>query len=138
MLEMNIDGTELKFDVKKYHPSTKNNWDCEWCQVYVSVHNQYIHYEMDGETLLCCEIERIRTGLADALIGKTTGKCALSFIEPDYEMVIDAYEGRKVMVDWIFHLWDPEGALSANSFTIVLDTAEAAQMVKYLENLVNT
>ena len=31
MLEMNLDGTELKFEVKKYHPSTKNNWDCEWC-----------------------------------------------------------------------------------------------------------
>ena len=52
MLEMNLDGTELKFEVKKYHPSTKNNWDCEWCQIFVSVHSKYIHYEMDGETFI--------------------------------------------------------------------------------------
>lgn len=136
MLEMNIDGTELKFDVKKYHPSTENDWYSEWCQIFVSVHNQYIHYEMDGETLLCNEIEKIRTEFADALAGKVTGKRVLSFIEPDYEMVIDACDERNVMVDWIFHLWDPEGALSANSFTIVLDTAETVQMVEYLENFV--
>ena len=55
MLEMNLDGTELKFEVKKYHPSTKNNWDCEWCQIFVSVHSKYIHYEMEGE--LYCAVK---------------------------------------------------------------------------------
>ena len=115
---MNLDGTELKFEVKKYHPSTKNNWDCEWCQIFVSVHSKYIHYEMDGETLLCCEIEEIHTKLKDALAGENTGRQELSFVEPDYEMVIEVYKDKNVMVDWIFHLWDEEDTLSANSFTI--------------------
>ena len=136
MLEMNLDGTELKFEVKKYHPSTKNNWDCEWCQIFVSVHSKYIHYEMEGETLLCCEIEEIHTKLKDALAGENTGRQELSFVEPDYEIVIEVYKDKNVMVDWIFHLWDEEDALSANSFTIVLGTEETAQMAEYLESIV--
>lgn len=136
MLEMSIDGTELKFEVKKYHPSTKDNWDCEWCQIFVSIHNRYIHYEMNGETLLCCEIEKIYTDLKDVLAGENVERCELSFAEPDYEMVIDVYKDKKVMLDWIFHLWNEQGTLSANSFTIVLSTEETAQMVEYLERIV--
>ena len=70
--------------------------DCEWCQIFVSVHSKYIHYEM----------------------------------------VIEVYKDQNVMVDWIFHLWDEEDALSANSFTIVLGTEETAQMEEYLESIV--
>ena len=91
---------------------------------------------MDGETLLCCEIEEIHTKLKDALTGENVGRRKLSFVEPDYEMVIDVYEDKKVMVDWIFHLWDEEDALSANSFTIVLGAEETAQMAEYLESIV--
>lgn len=40
------------------------------------------------------------------------------------------------MVDWIFHLWDEEEVLSANSFIIVLDTEETAQMAEYLGNII--
>lgn len=136
MLELNIDGTELKFEIRKYYPSTKDKWDCEWCQIFVSVHNRYIDYKMEGETLLCCEIEKIHTTLEDALEGKNTVKRELSFVEPDYQIIVDTYENKKVMVDWIFHLWDEEEVLSANSFIIVLDTEETAQMAEYLGNII--
>lgn len=57
-------------------------------------------------------------------------------MEPDYQIIVDTYENKKVMVDWIFHLWDEEEVLSANSFINVLDTEETAQMAEYLGNII--
>lgn len=72
----------------------------------------------------------------DGRKGKNIVKRELSFVEPDYQIIVDTYENKKVMVDWIFHLWDEEEVLSANSFIIVLDTEETAQMAEYLRNII--
>ena len=89
-----------------------------------------------GKLYCAVKIEEIHTKLKDALAGENTRRKELSFVELDYEMVIEVYKDKNVMVDWIFHLWDEEDTLSANSFTIVLGTEETAQMEEYLESIV--
>ena len=137
MLELDVEGTKLKLEIKKYRQSTKENWDCEWCQIYILVQNRYINYEMNEESLLCCEVEEIHRKLVGFLSGETIEKCELSFIEPDFEMVIDTYEDDAILLDWKFNLWDDTGALSANSFTIVLDTEDITELANYLESIIN-
>lgn len=153
-LNMNIDGMEIYLNIKGYQKTNSENWDDTWCNVdFVFRFRGCIDYSMnDAAILLACEVESLEKILTELLEDKLQQtKSLYSFIEPDFNFelfpkhkikdensdviyVKPGHEFIDVSADWIVNLWH-DGALTANSFSVVMDREDITQLRDYLRTV---
>lgn len=138
-LNLNLDGMEIWLGVNGYTPSTRENWDYQWCDVDFSFKfENVINYRKDDdEVLLSCEIEEIVSVFTKLLNDEYTEKFRLGFIEPDFEFEILPKDDKgDMLVEWHVNLWH-EG-LTGNYFSVCLDRNDISTMRDYLKCIVGT
>jgi len=86
-LKLDLDGVKTIFEIRKYHKSTEENWDEEWCKVTFSfICDNWLEYgRLDEELLLCGEIEELRDYTRRLLLDEIEDTAILTFLEPDFE-----------------------------------------------------
>lgn len=84
-LRLDLEGLDFQFRITGYHPSTQANWDWEWCHVDLSmIAPHWLDYHIDnGEIMLCCEVESLKSEIEELLANKIMEAECLSFMEPD-------------------------------------------------------
>ncbi len=89
-LRLDLEGLDFQFRITDYHPSTRENWDCEWCHVDLSmIALDWLNYHIDnGEIMLCCEVESLKNSIADLLEDRLKEDKHISFIEPDLSFLL--------------------------------------------------
>ena len=100
-LRLDLEGLDFRFRITRYHPSTRANWDCEWCRVDLSmIASNWLDYHIDNqEILLCTEVEQLKDSIADLLADRLTERKEVSFIEPDLAFFLQPREKIK---------WNPD------------------------------
>lgn len=127
--ELNIkidDYTDFYLKIERKYSDRQDEYD-KWCNVTISISNNYINYNNSGELLLECEINTIIKDLKLFLEDGITEKEEISFIEPDIEFIL-----YNDLVDLKINLFE-NGALSADYFVICLNKEEIKQILDYLE-----
>ncbi len=127
--ELNIkidDYTNFYLKIERKYSDRQDEYD-KWCNVTISISNNYINYNNSGELLLECEINTIIKDLKLFLEDGITEKEEISFIEPDIEFIL-----YNDLVDLKINLFE-NGALSADYFVICLNKEEIKQILDYLE-----
>lgn len=127
--ELNIkidDYTDFYLKIERKYSDRQDEYD-KWCNVTISISNNYINYNNSGELLLECEINTIIKYLKLFLEDGITEKEEISFIEPDIEFIL-----YNDLVELKINLFE-NGALSADYFVICLNKEEIKQILDYLE-----
>ena len=145
-LHLDLEGINVILEIKKYHESTREKWDEEWCLVTFSLTSgSWLNYgKIDDPLLLCTEIEELRDNLEKLLSEKITKKIELEFLEPDFifELIPQKTNGQAFLFDnqeyteskiinWKIYFWY-EG-LSCNYLSVCLGKEE----IEYLRNYLN-
>lgn len=134
MLQLDLEGLKFEFQIEDYHPSTRENWDYEWCMIYAKVCTQSpsINYEVHSECMLCCEVEWLYEKLSELMDGSMTETTEISNIEPDFEYKLSSGNNNTYCMEWKFNLWNG-GVLTSNSILTTLDSGNIKKLHKYLE-----
>ena len=126
-LNIKIDNyTDFYLKIERKYSDRQDEYD-KWCNVTISISNNYINYNNSGELLLECEINTIIKYLKLFLEDGITEKEEVSFIEPDIEFIL-----YNELVDLKINLFE-NGALSADYFVICLNREEINQVLNYLD-----
>lgn len=126
-LNIKIDNyTDFYLKIERKYSDRQDEYD-KWCNVTISISNNYINYNNSGELLLECEINTIIKYLKLFLEDGITEKEEVSFIEPDIEFIL-----YNELVDLKINLFE-NGALSADYFVICLNREEIKQVLNYLD-----
>jgi len=135
MLQLDLQGLKFEFRIENYRPSTKENWDYEWCKVYARLYTAgpCVNYEVYSECLLCSEVEWLYEKLGELMDGIMTEDTAVPNIEPDFEFMLYP-GGDSYHMGWRFNLWEG-GALTCNSIHTMLDEDDIKELYKYLETV---
>lgn len=151
-LELDSSGIEIKLRIKEYIPSTKDDWDSQWCRCdFLFSSKDWLNYHKeDNELLLCCEVEELEDSLSKLLDNKLTEVKKLSCIEPDFIFVLHpqhdrrtdpqytyiqpGYEVEDIYVEWKIFFWN--GGLTDNHLVITLCRDEIKKMRDYLSQII--
>ena len=146
-LKLNLEGIDLIIGISNYVHST--TWDDDlWTDDYVSISGQYINYEINGESLECFEVERLKNDLKTLLDGKKPENTEIEFIEPDleinfypshtlrvgedgYDYIAPGHEFVDCSVELVINLF-LKGALSGHSIRLSLDRGDIEKIYNYL------
>lgn len=147
-LEIDASGIQIKLQIKNYEPSTKDDWDSQWCQCdfLFSSGNWLNYYKNDDELLLSCEVEELENYLTKLLDNNLTEIKEIPCIEPDFVFILHpqtdkhenpaytyvqpGYEIDDIYLEWKIFFWD--GGLTDNHLTVVLDRDNILSMRDYL------
>lgn len=135
MLTLNIDEIKFEFAIEGYHPSSRENWDDEWCNVIARANSRDLKYNINSNCMLCCEVEWLYDKLVELSNGTMKDDEEISFIEPDFEYKLFPNRSAHYYMEWKFNLWN-EGVLTCNSITIMFDDDDIRELVKYLSNVI--
>ena len=148
-LRLDLEGLDFQFRITGYHPSTRENWDCEWCNVDLSmIAPHWLDYHIDNqEIMLCCEVESLKKGIDDLLEDRLTEKKEISFIEPDLSFhlfpredlrknpevsyVAPGHEWTEVDADLEVHTWNH--GLTENRIMTCFSRDELGILLCYLK-----
>lgn len=148
---LDLEGIDLHFRISKYRKSTKENWDCEWCDVDLTLQsNRWLDYHINSaEVMLSNEIEMLRDTIDALLNDKLDEIDTLECIEPDFQFIFypkqdvrknprvlyvkPGYEISDVDMDFAVTFWDREGALSANRLMLSFDRLDLERLLIYLQ-----
>lgn len=133
MLKLDLDGAQFEFRIENYRPSTRENWDYEWCKVYARADTKdaAVNYKVYSECMLCCEVEWLYKKLGELIDGTMTEDTKVSNIEPDFEYMLYPGKGGLHYMEWKFNLWDG-GVLTCNSVLTMLNDKDIRSLYKYL------
>lgn len=146
--KLDLDGIIFLFRILQYKPSTKENWDEEWCRVDLHLQaGDWLNYRLvSNEILLSSEVEDLRDGI-DALLHDRLGKPEeLECIEPDlvfhFNPKMDARDNPRVLyvkpgneivdidMEMIISFWN--GGLTANRMVLGFDRSDMEKLLCYL------
>lgn len=158
-LELNISDIKVTLDItgyKKRHVNSKSNPESDfddWCKCNLSIeainsnNEMWLNYHLRSkEILLSIEVDGLAKCLEKALNGELTENKHISLIEPDIEFNIISRKRIKrsnigkgldvpLQLEFIINFWDNNGALSANSLTLLLDEIEISRLLEYLKEV---
>ena len=147
-LRLDLEGIDFHFRITHYHPSTRGNWDCEWCNVDLSlIAPHWLDYHIDNqEIMLCCEVESLKNKIEALLEDRLTQVEQISFIEPDLSFVLRPredlrknpevsyvapwHEWTEVDADLEVHVWNH--ALTENRIVTGFSVDELKVVLCYL------
>ena len=151
-LELDASGIKIKLQIKEYIPSTKDNWDSQWCQcdfLFSSKDWLYYHKE-DDELLLCCEVEELEDSFSKLLNNDLTEVKEIACIEPDFVFILHPQSDRRnnpnytyvqpgfeiedIYVEWKVFFWN--GGLTDNHLVVTLDRDDIEIMRNYLLQII--
>lgn len=147
ILKLDLEGILFSLEINNYRPSTKENWDDEWCAVsYYAMRGTSLNYGKDTECLLCTEVEELRDTFKKLLLDELNENSELSFIEPDFTFdiypktidnqisLLDPYpQMNNAYADMKLHFWSD--GLTCNYLNLHLGEEEIEHLKNYL-NLV--
>lgn len=136
MLQLDLEGMRFEFRIEKYRPSTRENWDYEWCKVYARActNEPDINYETYSECMLCSEVEWLYSKLGELIKGSLNEDMEISFIEPDFEYCLHPRENNAYDMDWRFNLWN-DGILTCNSIITYWCEDDIKKLYGYLKSV---
>ncbi len=128
-VKLNNGFTEFKFDINRI----VNKESEEWCNMQISVKNEFFNYKNEGELLLFSEVEEIKNYLEQLLNGKLEEEEQLDFTEPDLELNLYPSDNVEyILLDIKFNLIE-QGELSADYYNLCLDKKEIEEFYNYLK-----
>lgn len=148
-LKLDLDGIIFQLQIRGYRPSTKENWDDNWCRVSLSLTSRnWLDYSIrEDEVLLSAEIETLAEDLSKLLNDDFSEILETDCIEPDfrfklhpkkdlrddpkYTYVQEGYEIEDISMEWIISFWD--GGLTDNFLSLKFCRDD----IKYLSNYLN-
>ena len=147
-LEIDASGIEIKLRINGYVPSTKDNWDSQWCQCdFLFSSGEWLNYHKENdEVLLSCEVEELEEYLTKLLNNELTEVKEIACIEPDFVFVLHpqsdrredpkytyvqpGYEIEDIYLEWKIFFWN--GGLTDNHLIVTLDRDDIKVMRDYL------
>lgn len=132
-VKLNNGFTEFKFNIDKI----VNKDSEEWCNMQISVKNEFFNYKNEGELLLFSEVEEIKNYLEQLLNGKLEEEEQLDFTEPDLELNLYPSDNVEyILLDIKFNLIE-QGELSADYYNLCLDKKEIDELYSYLKEWID-
>ena len=146
-LELDACGIEIKLRIKGYIPSTKDDWDNQWCPCdFLFLSRDWLNYHKNDDTvLLSCEVEALEESLTKLLANKLSEVKELSFIEPDFIFILHPQSNRisdprygieDIYLEWKVFFWN-EG-LTDNHLVVTLYRDDIKTMRDYLSQVIKT
>lgn len=126
-LDLDIYGIRLYMKINNYTESSKKNWYDNWCYVNLTVDSSFIHYEINSDILLACEIKSLCEDLKALLDYRLKEEKHIECAEPDFEFKLypDGY------MDWIIHMLN-NGAVTDDYINMRLKTDDIRKLYNYL------
>ncbi len=146
--QIDADGIKIKLQISGYKPTSKENWDSEWCRcdLFLSSGDWLNYNKEDDEVLLCSEIDWLAENLTELLNNEISEEKEITCIEPDFVFklypqtdltkdpkhiyVATGYEIQDIYIEWRIYFWN--GGLTENYLTVTLFRAEIELLRDYL------
>lgn len=146
--QIDADGIKIKLQINGYKPTSKENWDSEWCRCDLFLSSgEWLNYSKeDDEILLCSEIDGLVENLTELLNNEISEEKELACIESDFIFelypqtdlrkdskciyVAPGHEILDIYLEWRIFFWN-EG-LTGNYLTITLCRDEIELLRDYL------
>lgn len=147
-LELDASEIEIKLQINGYVPSTKDNWDSQWCRCdYLFSSGDWLNYHKeDDEVLLSCEVEELEECLTKLIDNEMSEIKEIACIEPDFVFVLHpqsdrredpkytyvqpGYEIEDIYLEWKIFFWN--GGLTDNHLVVMLGRDEIISVRDYL------
>ncbi len=151
-LELDICGIGIKLRINGYRPSTKENWDSNWCKCdFLFASGDWLNYHgEESEVLLSCEVEELEESLTRLLNNELREVKEILCMEPDFNFILhpqkdlrtdprytyvkEGYEIQDIYMDWKIFFWN-EG-LTDNHLTVVLGREDIVKLRDYLSTVI--
>lgn len=148
-----ICGVTAYLKIKGYTKSTKDEWDCQWCNCdFAFMSGDWLNYHKeDDEVLLSCEVEELAEKLTKLLEDELTENTEIICIEPDFIFklypkrdfrkdpnvthVQKGYEIADIYMEWEIFFWN-EG-LTDNRLTLTFGREEIEALRNYLLEVIH-
>ena len=158
MLEINDGYNKLKFSIdnyinKKYRKFNKLDEDDCWCNLYISIENEYVKIDNPYYDLECIEVDNLYEVLNEFINDKMESNYSYEPIEPSFKIYFYPYGeeyqnnnyeqeniSRKDKVARIFIAFIEKDtkAPSSDGVYIVLDIDAISEILNYLENTIKS
>ena len=156
MLEINDGYNIIKFSIdnyinKQYRKYNKLDEDDCWCNLYISVENEYIKMENPYYDLECLEVDKLYENLRDFVIDKVEDNFSFEPIEPSFKIYFYPYgeeyknnnylqenisRKNKIARLFIAFIEKDTKALSIDGICIELNIEDIKKILNYIENIV--
>lgn len=151
-LELDISGIEMKLRINGYKPSTKENWDSNWCKCdFLFSSGDWLNYHKEeDEVLLSCEVEELEESLTKLMNNELSEIKEIECIEPDFKFILHpqsdrrdnpkytyvqpGYEIEDIYLEWKIYFWN--SGLTDNHLTLTLDREEIMKLKEYLTSVI--
>ncbi len=158
MVEINDGYNKLKFSIdnyinKKYRKFNKLDEDDCWCNLYISIENEYVKIDNPYYDLECIEVDNLYEVLNDFINDKMESNYSYEPIEPSFKIYFYPYGeeyqnnnynqeniSRKDKMARIFIAFIEKDtkATSLDGVYIVLDIDAISEILNYLENTIKS
>ena len=158
MVEINDGYNKLKFSIdnyinKKYRKFNKLDEDDCWCNLYISIENEYVKIDNPYYDLECIEVDNLYEVLNEFINDKMESNYSYEPIEPSFKIYFYPYGeeyqnnnyeqeniSRKDKVARIFIAFIEKDtkAPSSDGVYIVLDIDAISEILNYLENTIKS
>ena len=151
-LKIDLNGIMLRLKIKGYTPSTRDDWDSQWCNVDFSFSsgNWLDYHRENDEVLLSCEVETLADSIEKLLNDQIDKVTEISCIEPDFNFILhpkrdlredpkytyvrEGYEIADIYMEWTVTFWN-EG-LTDNYLSVTLDREDMKVLLAYLKYVI--
>lgn len=140
MLKLNVEGIEVSLEIKDYKKSL-SSYDGWSTFSYSLKSGDWLNFHVENEPILAnCEIEDFEEFLTKVINGKILESREVTFIEPDFEFVLDVIDKTEdgefyVLLDWKFYFY--YNGITCNYLSISLDMSEIIKLRDYFRFVMN-
>ena len=147
-----ISGIDVYLKIKGYSPSTKDDWDCNWCKCdFMFKSGEWLNYHKeDNEVFLSSEVENLEACLTKLINGELSEVYEFKCMEPDFVFILypetdkrnepkyvyiqPGFEIEDLHMEWKIYFWSD--GLTDNFLTITLDKSDIIELRDYLLSII--
>ena len=148
-----ISGIDVYLNIKGYSPSTKDDWDCNWCKCdFMFKSGEWLNYHKeDDEVFLSSEVENLKEYLTKLLNGELSEVYKFDCMEPDfiftlypetdkrndpkYVYIQPGFEIEDIHMEWKIYFWSD--GLTDNFLTVTLNRIDIIELRDYLSSIIS-
>ena len=148
-----ISGIDVYLNIKGYSPSTKDDWDCNWCKCdFMFKSGEWLNYHKeDDEVFLSSEVENLKEYLTKLLNGELSEVYEFECMEPDfiftlypetdkrndpkYVYIQPGFEIEDIHMEWKVYFWSD--GLTDNFLTVTLNRSDIIELRDYLSSIIS-
>ena len=154
-MKLNLSGITLRFRVREYQKSQKDDWDSNWCKTDCSfVAEPWLNYCQTGaEILLAYEVEKLANKMEELLTCGRVSSEVLQCIEPDFHFIFHPKEDlttnpnilyvapgceiEDIHLEWKVLFWNG-GQPTGNYLSVTLSRPDIEHFLIYLQWILGT